>query len=99
MYHGNVGSCCRPSCVTRVRRFSIHGFDYVVSTVKCLIADKLYLNRSVAKTLDCEDSDVLKLFPVQCHPQNDCVIIAVGVVVDRYIIDVVIAVEVKVVDP
>lgn len=99
MHHGYVSSCCRPSGVTRIGGFSIRGLDYVVSSVEGLIAYELYLYRTVAKTLDCENSHVLKLVPAHRYPEYDGVIITVGVVVDRYIIDVIIAVKIKVVDP
>ena len=98
-YHGNIVSVDGPATVAGIRCFSIYGFNDVVSSVKRLIADELYLYRSVAELLHGEDCHILVFVAVEGCTQHYVVNIAVDIVGDSQVINHVVAVEVEVVDP
>lgn len=77
----------------------VYRFHNVIPSVKGFVADQLNLNSSIAEFLDRKNSEILIFVTVKCCPEHYIVDISVDVVVDRNIVNKVVAVKVKVVYP
>lgn len=97
-YNCRIVPVC-PSGITGIGCLGIIGFYYVIPSVKCFVTYKLYLYRTVAETLNGEYGYVLTFVPVENCLKHNCMNIPVNIVKDLYIIDVIIVIQVKIVDP
>ncbi len=98
-YHGHVVSVDCPALVAGIRCLCIYRFYYIVSSVQRFITDKLNLHCPVADLLYGEDCDILLLVAAESRTQHYRMHITISVVGDGYVVNHVVAVEVKVVDP
>jgi len=93
--------------VTRITRIGcfivsvgiIIGFNDIVFTIQGLIADQLDTNLVIGFTLNIEDGHVLVFTGIDGHLQYDHVNIPVSIIDHPYVVDPVVSVQVKVIDP
>jgi len=97
--HGHIVPLDGPSGVTGIGRLSIVGLNYVIPSVKSLVADQLYLNLAVAKLLNGEYCHVLVLVTVKNRTEDYRVDIAADKIGNGKVIDITVVVQVEVVDP
>jgi len=85
-------------CIARVRSLIIYRFNYVIPSVKSLVADKLYAYLSVGFLHYSENSHIL-VFPwIYGNLKHYEMYVAIDIVNHLYIIYITITIEVKVIN-
>jgi hypothetical protein len=107
IYHNRLSvhySCS--ACISRIGRLTgipavriVIGFNDIVLSIQGLISDQLDPDLITGITLHNEDSNVLVLADIDGYLQDDDMHILVGLVNDPYIVDIIVSVQIKVVDP
>jgi hypothetical protein len=86
------------SRVPGIRGLGVDRLNDVIWTVEGLVPDQLDLYRSVPQLLNHEHSYILLIVAVQLSAKDDGVYLSLGIIGNRDVIDVVVAVQVQVVD-
>jgi hypothetical protein len=93
---------CPVICIAPVSGIGCLGVDRlynIIPAVEVRVTYQLYLYLPVTELLNGEDCQVLVLIAVECSAKDYGVNIAVNKIIDRDVVDIVIAVQVEVVDP
>lgn len=87
------------SHVPWIGRIGIGRFNDIIPSVQCLVTDELYAHFAVAHLFDGEYGHILAFGAGKHRPQNDRMDVTVDIVVNGYVVNQIVTVKVKVVDP